>query len=579
MNSNPLKHTNIRRIDTKKLLVALSLILVVFSVPLVTRGQEASFYITPKSGSYEIGKTFNVTVFINSEGVSINATQAKMSFPSGILKVVNISKSNSIFPLWVQEPVWSNSKGEISFGGGLPSPGFKGKAGKVMTIFFQGKSPGEALVDFRNETILENSPYAPDIFSFSQEGKYSIFKIKPPEIPKVPSIPQISSPTHPKPEEWYSNSNPEFQWKIESDIIGISFAFNQKSIFSPDDISEEILSSKTFEGVEDGIWYFHLKVKNDRGWSKTAHFKVQIDTYPPRPFEIVVDNEGDPTNPYPLLYFETKDDTSGISHYEIEIGKGDILRVFEAETNPFRMPYQAPGIRPVIVRAKDFAQNFTESKTEVKVESIPPPEITVCPSVFVSGEEIMYIEGTALPDCEVIVFFKRDEELIKKWRVPSNKEGEWFLKEEGLFRSGMYEVSAKTKDSRGAISNPSKSCFVKVILVGIALGPWIISYDSLILFFLIILAIILIGIFYLLWRMRKTREEIKKESKDLKNKFYKEFYELQEDIKKELKTLKWLRPEHKMTKKEKEREKELLKNLADVKRVFEKELEDIEEIK
>ncbi|GAI35186.1 unnamed protein product, partial [marine sediment metagenome] len=40
------------------------------------------------------------------------------------LEVLNISKENSIFTLWPEEPIFSNSAGEISFSGGTPHPGF-----------------------------------------------------------------------------------------------------------------------------------------------------------------------------------------------------------------------------------------------------------------------------------------------------------------------------------------------------------------------------------------------------------------------------------------------------------------------
>jgi len=561
----------------KKIFSILFIVIIAFLAVFSVNAQEASFYLSPQEGNYEVGKTFGVDVLINSEGAAINAAQAKINFPPAILKVVDISRPDSIFTLWVQEPVWSNERGEISFGGGLPSPGFRGKAGKVMTIFFQGKITGEAKVDFKEEAILENSPQAPNIFSFSQEGNYSIFE---PEIlKKVPTAPKITSPIHSEPEKWYSNNNPEFRWEIPSNITGVSFAFNQIALFDPGNVSQGVFGSKTLEGVIDGVWYFHLKLQNEAGWSKTSHFKVQIDSTAPHSFEIAVDNEGDPTNPSPLLYFEAKDDTSGISHYEIKIGVGDAFKIFEVETNPFRLPHQAPGVHPVIILAVDMAQNSTESRAEAKVESIPAPEITVCPSVFVSGEEVMYVSGSALPNSQVLAFFKKDEKLAKKWQVTSNETGEWFLVEDGLFKSGLYQITARTINIKGAISYESSPCSVKVILIGVAIGPLVMSYKTLAIIFLIIFILVLAGIFYLLKKIRKSRGLIEKETKDLKQKFYKEYEELRADIERELEELKRARGERAISEAEKEREKGLLKNLADIKEVFEKELKDIEKIK
>jgi len=81
------------------------------------------------------------------------------------------------------------------------------------------------------------------------------------------------------------------------------------------------------------------------------------------------------------------------------------------------------------------------------------------------------------------------------------------------------------------------------------------------------------------WRAKRTQKLIEKETQDLKQKFYKEYKELQDDILKELEILKKTRAGGEITAEEKKREEELLKNLEDVKTVLEKELKDIEEIR
>jgi len=552
---------------------------------LKVRAQEASFYISPPSGSYDIGQTFFLDVFINTGGAAINASQATIYFPSDKLKVVGISKSNSIFDFWTKEPVYSNSKGQVSFGGGLPSPGFRGEVGKVITISFQGKISGEAKVYFGGEIILANDAWGTNLFSSSYGGTYSIGSVDvpetlPPEVPRgAPAAPEINSLTHSEPDKWYSKSFPRFQWNLTDDIVGVSIALNQKSIFDPGNISQGVFNSKAFERIEDGVWYFHIKLQNDRGWGNTTHFKIQIDSLPPYPFEIIIDNEGDPTNPFPFLYFEAKDDTSGISHYEIKIGEGDIFNLIEVQTNPLRLPHQAPGIHSLEVTALDEAGNKTSTSSEVRIESIPVPKISVCQDVFVSGEEILYIEGSALPDIKVIIFFNKNEELIKEWEILSDEEGHWSLKETGLFKSGIYRILARAKDSRGAISNPSEECVVKVILKGISIGSWIISYEVITLAFTPLSLIGLAGLIYLFWKIRKTRKTIEKETKDLKKKFYKEYNELQEGVKKQLEVLKKTRAQRELTGEEKKMEENLLRDLSDIEKVIRKELKDIEEIK
>jgi len=481
----------------KKVFPIFTLLILSFIIAPSVQAQEASFYLSPSKGNYRIGANFVVDVMINAEKISLNAAQTKIFFPPDRLKVIDISKQNSIFSLWAQEPIFSNSEGEIYFVGGLPTPGFRGEAGKVITIIFQAKSLGEAKIHFSEEIIMANAPEGIDIFSFSQGG---------------------------------------------------SFAFSQGGIYAilvSDEIPEELPKDKQ----------------------------------PPFSFEIIVDDEGDPTNPQPLLYFETTDDLSGVSHYEIKIGEEDFFKVSIGKTKPFRLPHLTPGTYQIIVRAFDKAGNYTKSTAEVKVKSIAAPEITVCPDTYIAGEEILHIEGAALPNHTIISSFQTDEKLIKTWEASSSEIGEWSFEEDGLFKSGIYKISARAKNVKGAISNPSKECVLRVILSAISVGPWIISYKTLVWIFIIILILILILIFYLVWRAKRTQKLIEKETQDLKQKFYKEYKELQDDILKELEILKKTRAGGEITAEEKKREEELLKNLEDVKTVLEKELKDIEEIR
>ena len=79
--------------------------------------------------------------------------------------------------------------------------------------------------------------------------------------------------------------------------------------------------------------------------------------------------------------------------------------------------------------------------------------------------------------------------------------------------------------------------------------------------------------------MRKKKEKIKRESEDLKKKFYKEYYELQEDIKRQIKMFREAKARRKLTREEEALERQLLNNLADIERVLIRELKDIEDIK
>lgn len=544
--------------------------------------QNAFFYVLPETKSHEPGEIFPMDILINVKGVSINAAQAVIFFPADKLKVIKISKEGSIFSLWVQEPVFSNSKGEISFGGGLPSPGYLGESGKIMTIFFQVEREGQAQISFGNEFIPANNSSGTNVFSPSQpessenSGEYfNVFSYKALGLKDDSlKIPEIHSPTHPQENKWYSDNNPKFQWENARDVIGVSAAFNKIPFFNPSLISQGLFNSKNFKDIEDGVWYFHLRVQSKNGWSATSRFKIQIDSQPPRPFEITVDNGGDLTDPQPFLYFETEDELSGIDRYDIKIGNEDNFSVFGAQANPFRLPFQSPGIYPVVVKAVDMAGNYIQNNAALKIDSIDSPEITVCPNDYVSGQEILHIEGTGLPGQKTIVFLENNQGLVKFWDILNNEKGEWYLNKNDLLKSGSYRISAQEKNEKGAVSSLSNKCNLKVVLSGISIGSWIINYKSLIWLLIIVLFLVLILVLYLFIKYRKNKKDLKRETEDLKQKIYKEYGELEKGLMEELNIIK---NKMEISEKDREREKELVNNLEDIKKVFDKEIKDIED--
>src|SRR3989338_2191742 len=59
----------------------------------------ASIYLSPSSGSYEVGKTFSVNVYASSVDQAMNAASGIISFSQDKLEIISISKSGSIISL------------------------------------------------------------------------------------------------------------------------------------------------------------------------------------------------------------------------------------------------------------------------------------------------------------------------------------------------------------------------------------------------------------------------------------------------------------------------------------------------
>ena len=109
-----------------------------------------------------------------------------------------------------------------------------------------------------------------------------------PTILRVDSSPpklNLMSPTHPDQQAWYSNNQPVIIFYGDSEIsgtIGYSWSFDQQPISSPPEIIMQTNNQAIFRVPSDNSWYFHLKSQDGAGnWSKTYHYRLNIDTTPP----------------------------------------------------------------------------------------------------------------------------------------------------------------------------------------------------------------------------------------------------------------------------------------------------------
>ncbi len=384
---------------------------------------------------------------------------------------------------------------------------------------------------------------------------------------------EISSPTNPDQNKWYGNQSAIFSWKSSAEITGVSIEFDNNLSTLPDFVSEGVFSSKSYERIGNGMWYFHIRIQNKSGWGNVSHFKIQIDRNAPDDFNIEVNSGGDPTSPKPSLYFEAKDDLSGISHYGIKVDNEDVSLAAPEEINPFIMPLLPAGPHKIAIIAVDKAGNENEAFANVNIEPIPAPEILAYPALYSAGKEILYVGGKSIPDSIIIVFLRRDNNLIKTWKTTSDKDGSWSFHADELFANGIYTISAQTEDSRGAISNLSKEQQMEVSLDGIAIGSLLIDYVSLIFVLALLIVVFSIVIIYVYHKTRKERRKIWKETKEAELSLKKTFKELRNDLEKKIE---YFDSKPGLSAKERKIRDGVFKILKDSEKIVEKEIRDIE---
>lgn len=524
--------------QTRNLLLGVGLVFCLVWVscflPSEAKAESASLFLTPASQSLETGERFSMEVKVDTGSIPINAGQAIIHFPYDTLEIVSISKENSIFSFWPEEPVFSNSTGEISFVGGLPTPGFTG-IGNLITVEFKARQLGVSNLTFGDARVLADDGKGTNVLVYLKSAKYFILeKITLPGKEPEAALPQIFSLTHPQEDEWYNNNSPSFKWNLTPGITDVSFDLNQKPEAMPDTVSEGRKEFKKYEKVLDGIWYFHLSPKNETGWLEPVHYKIQIDTTPPNLFELVIDNAGDPTNPKPSLYFETSDAASGIKNYKLKIGQGDFSNLMLAQINPVFLSLQDPGSRKIIVRAVDKAGNSVQAESFINIESIESPEINVWPKKYIAGEEVFYIEGKSLPNAEITIFLKKDNKEIRKWQAISNNQGEWSFSTREFLKSGNYSLSALAQDNRGAISDFSDAKEIEIFFSGLFFGSLMVSFKTLVLSLFLVLCLGIIIFAYFFYKNRLAKRVLIKETCEAREILKENFDSLGKEIEKRI---------------------------------------------
>lgn len=511
----------------------------------------ATLFCSPGSGSFELGKTFSVGVMVSSGDVTegVNAAEGVLKYDSSIISVISVSNSGSIFKLWTTEPTFSNANGTITFGGGSPS-GYKGTAGQIFSITFSAKKLGESSVSFSGGSVLAADGKGTNVFGGGGTGKYTVIdaaKPKPVEPPVkktetkkpvettpktsevkgiMPPLPDISSKTHPKENEWYTNNSPEFSWKILSDLTAVSYGMDFSPTADPGDENGGIVETAKFDKLKDGIQYFNIKYQNRYGWGQIAHRKVMIDARPPENFMISLDNGGDGTNPTPKLRFSTKDLTSGINRYVIQTDV-EKMQVSQEEVNNgyYTTKVLTPGEHLTNIAAFDNAGNVSSSSIKYVVDALKAPIISDIPKVAYKNEEII-VRGTSFYKQVTIRIYVFDGKDTADFSTKTDDNGNWsYFQAKGL-KKGSYEVYARVIDDRGAQSLDSSH-----ELLTVASRSIIESYGLIIILILILIIICLLV--YMYYREKTfilEKMRIKAENDEVKAKLSKIFAALREEV-------------------------------------------------
>ena len=276
----------------KKFLLTFVFGLVMFSAFSVARTAEAAtLSLVPSATTVEVGNIVTLNVLVNTNQVAINNSDAIIQFPTDLLQVISVSKSSSIFTLWVEDPSFSNITGQVTFNGGITNPGYLGSGGQLLSITFRAKKAGTASVLFSDSSVRANDGLGTNVLiakngavlAISSSAVAPVTPIAPVVSNTSPSLPglKISSSTHPDQNAWYSDNNAIFEWKFPSQTKTVQTAIDTDPSGAPHVTYTPAISKKEVANVGDGVSYFHLRYMTASGWSAISTYKIQVDTVAP----------------------------------------------------------------------------------------------------------------------------------------------------------------------------------------------------------------------------------------------------------------------------------------------------------
>ncbi len=446
----------------------------------VLNAEAATLQLAPATGVFRTGETFAVDLKIDTLSQTINAAQATILFPKDKIEVVETKKDGSVFNFWLEEPTVLAAEGKVRFVAGALA-GVSGGALQVLKIVFKTKTDGSAIVSFEDAAITSSDGTGTNLLTALNGAQYTIVTTQfippatttpavststtplapPPQITRtpvpakgLPGKPKVRADLYPDQAQWYNISAPFLvKWELPLDISGISTVFDRDAKSVPPAASEGLTEGKLVGAQKDGIWYFHVRFRNNIGWGETAHYKISIDTVPPLPFAVDVATGLVGDNPHPKLVFRASDSLSGIGRFVVRVDNGEI---FEGTEGGYVLPAQPPGKHTVSVRAVDRAGNSQESLAQIEILPIPAPTVTfITPFLTANSDERFLAKGLGAKGNTIHVeLLDRSDQMVAGGKTGVTENGEWVFSLDKGLEKGEYSVRVWAEDAREAQSYP-----------------------------------------------------------------------------------------------------------------------------
>jgi hypothetical protein len=536
---------------------------------------------------YQVGNTFTARAQIATQGQSVNAAEGTIKFNPNELSVVSVTRSGSIFNLWVTEPAFSNSAGTVNFSGGVPT-GYSGSVGNVLSITFRVTNAGSPRVTFTDGSVLANDGRGTNVLTSMTGGSYTAQAASAAPVAEVieyvapantPAAPRINSDTHPDPANWSNETTAELSWTLPAGITAVRTLLDDRSSTVPTNVYDNPISSISLDELPEGVSYFHLQFRNADGWGRITHYRLAVDSVGPANIAITTASTTDETNPQQVLQVTTDEEGSGVVRYLVKINEAEPFEfIDEAGAGLITLPVLKPGYHAIIVEAFDAAGNSTIGTYSITVDAFEKPVFTDIPTSM-TANVIPVIRGLTRPNSLVTVFFNRIGNEPNVIEVTADAEGVFTYIPEGELYSGVYEISAEATDTYGAQSARSDSQRIAVQEPGyVRIAGQFVDAMSVIVPLLLLAVLLVLGMWYLLFVFRRFKGSVRVESVEALDILHREFSNLQVMLRDQESALQTSRKTKKLTKAESEMIEVIDKALQTSQRTVEKEIQDVTQL-
>jgi hypothetical protein len=550
------------------------------SSPLAIHAASLSF--SPAASSLSAGNIVSVKALVSTDGKSINNANVTIRFPADMLEVVSVTKGSSVFPLWVEEPAFSNSEGSVSFNGGIPNPGFVGQGKEIVSIAFRAKKQGEATLLFSDSAVRANDGLGTDILSSTQSASVRITgraqsdpsssSIAPESVPERP---MVTSSTHPLQGSWYPGSAATFSWSVPAGVTSVQTLLSVNPTAVPFITYDSSVSQRTVSNLDDGVLYFHIRYMNSAGWGPIARHKIQIDSTAPEVVSASVASK----DGRDVLSIAAKDSLSGIASYFVAIDEGRpiSIRPDELVDGTYVLPFQAEGPRRASIVAQDIAGNRSaEAGVPFVSTKIVPPTLDPLRATAASGDRVTITGKTLYPKASVEVLIQKGAGGPIAYEAETAADGSFSVVSARMSDPGRFSVRAQIKASeslKSEFSNPlsfqvMESIAVSVGKTGVRILAVIIPLTA--------LAMLLLVLLYVGWhKFFGMKKRIAREAREVAGNIHKALMLLRDETARQITRLEMAKKSRALNRKEEEALRELQGNIDSVDAFVRKEIEKI----